>query len=112
MIILTIELKKLLLLIIIIVIYIFNNVKVIISQSNTVYLKNNNNNRVGTCYRRIYDKKIACTPDVIFIGASKSGTTSLAYYLQSHPLIMNINQYDADSKEGKINNICIIIKKK
>lgn len=56
--------------------------------------------RPGTCFRRRHDKKFACTPDFFFIGSSKSGTTSLAYYLQTHPMIVNINQYDVDTKEG------------
>ncbi len=33
------------------------------------------------------------------VGSSKCGTTSLAYYLQTHPMIMNVNQY-AESKES------------
>ena len=37
---------------------------------------------------------------IIYLGSSKSGTTSLAYYLQTHPLIVNINQFDPDTKEN------------
>lgn len=33
----------------------------------------------------------ACTPDFMLIGSSKSGTSSLAEYLQNHPLLRNVN---------------------
>jgi hypothetical protein len=36
-------------------------------------------------------KVFACTPDVMFIGASKTGTSSMAEYIQSHPMIRNVN---------------------
>lgn len=35
-----------------------------------------------------------------FLGASKSGTTSLAHHLQTHPMILNINAKDEHTKEG------------
>ena len=56
--------------------------------------------RVGKCYKRKKDSKIACTPDVMFIGASKAGTSSLAEYLFEHPLIYNTFNTKGGSNEG------------
>lgn len=57
------------------------------------------NARQGQCHRRVSDSKVVCTPDFFFIGSSKCGTSSLAFYLQTHPMIMNVNQY-AETKEN------------
>lgn len=59
-----------------------------------------NDRSAGICSRRKTDKKVVCTPDFFFIGTSKCGTSSLAYYLQTHPMIMNVNQYNSESKES------------
>merc|ERR1711871_1621316 len=40
--------------------------------------------------RRKSDDKFACYPDVIYIGTSKSGTTSMAAHLAHHPMVQNI----------------------
>ena len=53
----------------------------------------------GSCFKREKDNKVACDPDVMFIGASKSGTSSLAHYLFQHPLIrnvLNVDKYDTN----------------
>jgi len=49
------------------------------------------NIRPGKCHTRQKDGRIVCMPDFFFIGCSKAGTTSLAYYLDSHPMIVNAN---------------------
>jgi hypothetical protein len=36
------------------------------------------------------DGKWACLPDAYWIGCSKSGTSSIAHYLNQHPMITNI----------------------
>jgi hypothetical protein len=60
--------------------------------------------RNAICKRRKSDGKFACLPDVIYIGTSKSGTTSMASHLAEHPMIQNIvSKKDAErwrSKEG------------
>lgn len=49
------------------------------------------NPRAGECHVRKRDGRLACAPDFFFIGTSKAGTTSLAYYLDTHPMIVNAN---------------------
>jgi len=44
----------------------------------------------SSCSIRVSDKKLVCPPDVMYIGASKSGAKSIEYYLKSHPMIKNI----------------------
>jgi hypothetical protein len=46
--------------------------------------------RNGLCERRKSDNKWACYPDVIYIGTSKSGTTSMAAHLAFDPMVQNI----------------------
>ena len=46
--------------------------------------------RNAECSRRASDGKWACYPDVIYIGTSKSGTTSMAAHLAQNPMIQNI----------------------
>ena len=46
--------------------------------------------RNAECCRRVSDGKWACYPDVIYIGTSKSGTTSMAAHLAQNPMIQNI----------------------
>ena len=46
--------------------------------------------RNALCTRRKSDDKFACYPDVIYIGTSKSGTTSMAAHLAHHPMVQNI----------------------
>ena len=60
--------------------------------------------RNAECSRRASDGKWACYPDVIYIGTSKSGTTSMAAHLSFHPLVQNIlskkESANRKSKEG------------
>lgn len=60
--------------------------------------------RNAQCNLRQSDSKFACFPDVIYIGTSKSGTTSIAYHLSFHPLLQNViskqDQMRWRSKEG------------
>ena len=60
--------------------------------------------RNAECSRRASDGKWACYPDVIYIGTSKSGTTSMAAHLAFHPLVQNIlskkESANRKSKEG------------
>lgn len=44
---------------------------------------------IDTCRIRASDDKLVCLPDVMFIGASKAGTSSIAAYLFQHPRIEN-----------------------
>ena len=46
--------------------------------------------RNAWCTKRKSDGKFACYPDVIYIGTSKSGTTSMAAHLANHPMVQNI----------------------
>jgi hypothetical protein len=46
--------------------------------------------RNAPCIRRASDNKWACYPDVIYIGTSKSGTTSMAAHLAFDPMVQNI----------------------
>jgi hypothetical protein len=39
-------------------------------------------------------EKRACTPDFMFIGASKAGSSSLAYYIRQHPMVRNMIKWD------------------
>ena len=59
--------------------------------------------RNQSCRKRA-DGKWVCDPDIIYIGTSKSGTTSMAHYLQNHPLVRNILSPEISearrSKEG------------
>ena len=45
--------------------------------------------RNAPCFRRNSDGKWACYPDIIYIGTSKSGTTSMAAHLAYNPMVMN-----------------------
>lgn len=60
--------------------------------------------RNAECSKRASDGKWACYPDVIYIGTSKSGTTSMAAHLAHNPMVQNIvsKQESArrKSKEG------------
>lgn len=44
---------------------------------------------IDTCRIRESDDKLVCLPDIMFIGASKAGTSSIAAYLFQHPRIEN-----------------------
>ena len=44
---------------------------------------------IDTCRLRSSDDRLVCLPDVMFIGASKAGTSSIAAYLFQHPMIEN-----------------------
>lgn len=46
--------------------------------------------RNGLCEKRVSDNKWACFPDFVYIGTSKSGTTSMAAHLAHHPMVQNI----------------------
>lgn len=72
-----------------------------------VGLRNQNNIEPATsapCIQREDDGLFACLPDVYWIGASKSGTTSIAQYLHYHPMIRNMvgeaRASTTHSKEG------------
>jgi len=60
--------------------------------------------RNSPCERRKGDNKFACFPDIIYIGTSKSGTTSMAAHLAYHPMLQNILSKEVStrrkSKEG------------
>ena len=60
--------------------------------------------RNANCQRRASDGKWACYPDVIYIGTSKSGTTSMAAHLAFNPMIQNVlsrsESAKRKSKEG------------
>jgi hypothetical protein len=60
--------------------------------------------RNAECFKRQSDNKFACYPDVIYIGTSKSGTTSTASHLAHHPMLQNIlsraESAKRKSKEG------------
>ena len=48
-----------------------------------------NMQRSGQCKER--SRKLLCLPDIVFIGASKTGTSSIAHYILQHPMIKNLN---------------------
>ena len=52
--------------------------------------------RTGACKER--SKRLACLPDVMFIGASKTGTSSIAHYILQHPMIQNLNPPDGTNE--------------
>lgn len=60
--------------------------------------------RNAECVRRQSDGKWACYPDVIYIGTSKSGTTSMAAHLAHNPMVQNVLSHAEStrrkSKEG------------
>ena len=53
-------------------------------------VKNMDSATDAPCVKREEDGLFACLPDVYWIGTSKSGTSSIAHYLNQHPMIMNI----------------------
>lgn len=58
--------------------------------------------RNARCSRRKSDNKFACFPDVIYIGTSKSGTTSMAAHLSHHPMIQNIlSKNESEKRRSK-----------
>ena len=54
--------------------------------------------RNALCARRKSDNKFSCYPDVIYIGTSKSGTTSMAAHLAFHPMVQNILSEEISNK--------------
>jgi len=44
----------------------------------------------GKCFMRDKDKSLVCTPDIMLVGASKAGSSSLNKYLEQHPRIVNV----------------------
>jgi hypothetical protein len=68
-------------------------------SSNVTTVANMQAHRVGHCHIKTAnnngsvssEKFFACTPDVMFVGASKAGTSSMAEYIQNHPMLRNVN---------------------
>ena len=60
------------------------------SDSKLRPVKNMDSATDAPCVKREEDGLWACLPDVYWIGTSKSGTSSIAHYLNQHPMIQNL----------------------
>jgi hypothetical protein len=52
----------------------------------------------GPCVVRKFDQRLVCHPDVMFIGSSKCGTSSIASYILQHPMLANVGNWSSNKK--------------
>jgi hypothetical protein len=71
----------------------------------------------GNCFLRDRDKRMVCTPDIMLVGASKAGSSSLNKYLEQHPRIVNVmastgshesHEFDVYDR-AKVSGACVCV---